>query len=206
VDDGNVRIQISFVVSAIALLSVVLVSCSSGRSQDKRADAASDVSTFLLTESESPGWTITPDEGEVSGDSPDCTGAPFDWPDSAIAARASQFLDRPDETVAVVLKRLDAHAAVHVDAVRRAMQPCFASAGLSSHGAMIARSGDDSFAYQAGGSDESGDYQFSNMVIACGDLLLETMSISYSNRLDQAAIESLVAPVVARLVEDQECE
>jgi hypothetical protein len=70
---------------------------------------------------------------------------------------------------------------------------------------MIELVGDDSFAYQVNASDVDGDYLFSNMLVACGNLLLEASSISYSRELDQAELEALVAPVVRRMTDAEQC-
>jgi hypothetical protein len=160
---------------------------------------------FMLTVAEADGWAVTPDEGPVEGNTPDCTGAAYDWPDISMLGYASQFLDREDETVSLVLKRLDGEAALRVDAVRGALEPCAPSGGVEFNGAMIDVSGDDAFAYQTRGSDDLGDFMFSNMVIACGDLILEVSSYSYSLRIDQARLEALAAPVVDRMIEDEGC-
>lgn len=169
------------------------------------AGGDADIIPFMLTPEEAIGWSITADHGPVDGDSPDCTGAPYDWPDLTIIANASQFLDRRDETVGVVLKRLDGDASVQVEALRGALAPCAPASGEVKNGAMIKVVGDDSFAYQSVGSDESGNFAFSNMLVACGDLILETTVISYSSELDQAGLERLVAPVVGRMSADQGC-
>ena len=199
------RIQRPFALAAV--LSLTLAGCTSAGS-DEVAGGDAEMIDFMLTGDDAPGWIITPDEGEVDGPSPDCTGAPYEWPEITMTAYASQFLDRPDESVSVLLKRLDGEAALRVDALRGALAPCAPSGGISYNGAMIDLVGDDSFAYQTNATDDLGDYLFSNMVIACGDLILEVSSISsisYSRELDQAALESLASPVVERLVADQGC-
>jgi hypothetical protein len=160
---------------------------------------------YVLTESEAPGWVVSVDEGAVDGDSPDCTGAPYEWPNLSTVAHASQFLDRADETVNVVVKRLSGRAAQNVEALRGALEPCAPGGQPSQNGAMIELVGDDSFAYQVNASDVDGDYVFSNMLVACGDLLLEVSSISYSREIDQAELEALVAPVVRRMTDAEQC-
>lgn len=161
-----------------------------------------DIAALLVTASEADsagGWVVSPDEGPVGGKSGDCTGAPYAWPDLREIAHASQFLDRTDETIAVVVKQVDGDAAANVQALRGALAPCAPASGEVEHGAMINPIGDDSFAYQSAGRDGGGDFTTSNMLVACGDLVLETISVSYSNQLDQAALESVVSPALDRL-------
>jgi hypothetical protein len=184
---------------------VALVGCGGSRTSNQTAAADAELLDVILSADEAPGWTITPDEGAVDGDTPDCTGAPYTWPDISTTAHASQFLDRADETVGLVLKRLSGRAAQSVEALRGALEPCAPEGHPSLHGAMIDVVGDDSFAYQVNASDVDGDYLFSNMVISCGELILEASSISYSGRLDQAELEALVAPVVARMTAAEQC-
>jgi hypothetical protein len=43
------------------------------------------------------------------------------------------------------------------------------------------------------------------MLVACGDLILEVSSISYSREIDQAELEALVAPVVRRMTDAEQC-
>jgi len=108
--------------------------------------------------------------------------------------------------VSVLVKRYDRAAAVNVEALREALAPCApATAPVKRHGAMIDTVGDDSFTYQTSSSDDLGDFTFSNMLVACGDLMLEVSSMSYISQLDQAELEELVAPVVQRMSEDQGC-
>lgn len=171
------------------------------------AGGDAELAAILLTDSEagSAGWTAAADEGPVDGSTTDCTGAPFDWPDLETVAHASQFLNRPDESVALVVKRLDGDAAANIEALRQALAPCAPESGEVLHGAMITPVGDDSFAYQSLASDDQGDYVFSSMLIACGDLSLETLSISYTNELDQEELEELVAPAIERLLDAGGC-
>ena len=70
---------------------------------------------------------------------------------------------------------------------------------------MIGLVGDDSFAYQTRGNDERGDFTFANMLISCGGLILEALTQTYTGELDQAGLESLVAPVVARMNDAEGC-
>ena len=197
------RIQGSRLV-IVMLLALGLSGCAA-LSEDPVAGGDEELIEFMLAPSEAPEWVFTPDEGPVEGGSPDCTGAPYEWPDIAMRAYASQFLDRRDETVAVLLKRLDGAASVHIEAARGALEPCAPSSGAVEHGAMVEKVGDDSFAYQTRGEDEFGEFFYSNMVISCGDLLLELSSFDYSLELDQAGLERLVAPVVGRMRSDQDC-
>lgn len=158
-----------------------------------------------MTEQDVSGWTITPDDGPVDGKTDDCTGAPYDWPDLQTLDHASQFLDRPDETVALVVKRVDGQASESVEALRGALAPCAPQSGAVPNGAMITLVGDDSFAYQSRSSDDLGDFTFSNMLVSCEDLILEVSLLSYSSELDQAGLEELVSPSIERLTEAGGC-
>jgi len=71
---------------------------------------------------------------------------------------------------------------------------------------MIEPVGSDSFAYQTRGDGEGGEFGFSNILVACGPLVLEAQSISYSDELDQEELEELIAPVVDRMVAAEPCE
>ncbi|MBN9177208.1 MAG: hypothetical protein J0I43_07560 [Microbacterium sp.] len=191
----------------VLLVAVSLTACTpllSDRSLDESTGTALD--RLMVTVSEAPGWTVTADHGDVGGESSDCTGAPFAWPDTTIVAHASQFLDREGESVAVVLKRFDGAAAPSVDAVRRSVAPCALGQLPRRNGSMIEAIGEDSFAYQAAGTDDAGSWVMSNMVAACGDLLLETITMSSTNQLDQAELESLVSGVAERMSADQGCD
>ena len=169
------------------------------------SDAEVPVANLLLTAAEADGWEVTPDSGDVDGDSPDCTGAPFAWPALETVDHASQFLDRTDEVIAVVVKRLDGPGALQVDGLRGTLAPCAPSSGELEHGAIITPSGDDSFAYQAMDADDRGELTFSNMLVACGDLLVEALTRSYNSELDQEELEQLLSPVIHRIEADQGC-
>ncbi|MCA0217982.1 MAG: hypothetical protein LCH43_11595 [Actinobacteria bacterium] len=93
-----------------------------------------------------------------------------------------------------------------MEALRQALAPCAPTSGpVKEHGGMIDLLGDDSFTYQSSGSDDLGDLAFSNMLVACGDLMLEVSSKSYTSQLNQSELEQLFAPLVTRMSEDQRC-
>ena len=190
-------------VGALLVLVLGISGCASTGGDIAGGDA--ELIQLMLSPAEASGWSITPDDGPVDGDSPDCTGAPYVWPDLTTVAHASQFLSHRDETVSVVLKRLDDAAATQVEALRGALAPCARSSSESAHGAMINLVGDDSFAYQTSGSDDLGEYAFSNMLVACGDVMLEVSTISYSFKLNHAALEDLVSPIMKRIDIDEGC-
>lgn len=185
------------------LLSALLSGCVSAATDPSGGDP--ELTGMLLSDSEAGPWLLSPDNGPVDGETPDCTGAPYDWPDLGTLAYASQFIDRPDESIALILKRFDGEASVNVEALRGALEPCTPPSGAIRHGAMIDPVGDDSFAYQSAGQSDQGDYSFSNMLVACGDLLAEASAISYTGKLDQAELESLLTPVLTRMFRDQGC-
>ena len=160
---------------------------------------------MLVPETDLSGWTVTADEGPVDGDTPDCTGAPYEWPPNDTVAHASQFLDRRDESVSLVLKRTDRDGALNIEALRGALAPCTAAGQESRHGAMIKDIGDDSFAYQVRGEDAHGDFTILNMLISCGDLIVEAVAQTYSNELAQTELETLVTPVVNRMSAAGDC-
>jgi hypothetical protein len=190
----------------VALVALTITGCAAP-AVTVSAVGDAELAAILVTDNEagSAGWTAADDEGPVDGSTTDCTGAPFDWPDLETVAFPSQFLNRPDESVALVVKHLDGDTAANVEALRQALAPCAPSSGGLLHGAMITPVGDDSFAYQSLASDDQGDYVLSNMLIACGNLSLEVLSISYSNQLDQSELEDVVAPAVDRLLEAGGC-
>lgn len=159
-----------------------------------------ELERMLITSAEALGWDITPDDGPVDGKSGDCTGAAYDWPDTRTLDHASQFLDRPDETVAVLIRRVDGDASGEIEALRGALAPCAPSTGETlQHGAIITERGDDSFAYQTPGTDDRGNFLFTNMLISCADLLVEVLAQSYPQQLDQEGLEELISPVVQRV-------
>lgn len=200
------RFRASAVAGSVLLLA--LTGCGPSATPDPVATDHAELVALLLSPAEAEslgGWVVTPDDGPVDGDSKDCTGAAYDWPDLPIVDHASQFLDRTDEMVGIVVKRLDGDAVANVEALRGALAPCTPESGELPHGAMIEPVGDDSFAYQSVGTDDQGDYVFSNMLVACDDLVLEVLSISYSNVLDQAGLEDVVAPAVGRVLDAGRC-
>lgn len=187
-----------------ALVCVLLAGCAPA-ADSQTAGGDPDLVPLLLDGAEAGGWLVTPDDGPSGGVSGDCTGAPFAWADTRVLATAAEFLDRPDESIALILERLDGTASDRLDQVRLALAPCTPPSMTELHGAMIHPVADDSFAYQSAGTDATGDFTFSDLLIACGSLLLEGMSQSYSGQLAQAEFEDLVEPVVDRLVATGEC-
>ena len=193
-------------VLTIVLVSVVLAGCAPSAG----GTSASRISTLLVSseEARTHGWTASPDNGPVDGDSPDCTGAPFAWPKIKSVAHASQFLDSSDsdsDSVFVVAKEYDGPASPNIKALRRAIAPCAPPSGALEHGAIITRWGDDSFAYQSKGKDDTGSYVLDDTVIACGDYELEAEWISYSHSVSQSKLEDLLAPAVKRMLKAGNC-
>lgn len=197
------RIRVASLVVG-ALLTTTIVGCAPAADS---ATAAGDpeLVAMLLNGSDAGGWLVSPDEGEVGGVSGDCTGAPFAWVDLRVEAVAAEFLDRPDESISLTLKRMDADASIVIDQVREALDPCTPEGTAREHGAMIDPVASDSFAYQTRGDGADGEFGFSNILIACGPLLLEGQSMSFSDELDQAELEALVAPVVERMIAAEAC-
>lgn len=196
----------AWVIATASLVAVALTGCVAvSPAQEEKAE----LTAMLVQPAEAEslgGWAITPDDGPVDGESTDCTGAPYDWPDINTLAHASEFLDREMESIALLIKRQDADTAANVEALRGALAPCSPSTGgARKYGAVIEPVGDDSFAYQSLGSDDMGDYTFSNMLIACGDLILEVFATTYSGDLDQAELEELVSPSVERMQDAADC-
>jgi len=196
------RSSVTFI--AIGAIVTAMVSGCVGAATD-RAGGDPSLTVMMLSDAEAEAWLLSPDDGPVDGETPDCTGAPYDWPDLTTVAFASQFLDRRDETVGLILKRFDGAAEVMIEALRGALEPCAPASGAILHGAMIDPVGDDSFAYQSTGQGDQGEFSFSNMLVACGDLLAEASAISYSDELDQSELEELLEPVLSRMFSDQGC-
>lgn len=157
-------------------------------------------------EASSHGWTASPDNGPVDADSTDCTGAAYAWPKIKTIAHASQFLDASDsDEIFVVAKKYDGRAAQNVVALRGALAPCTPPSGAREHGAIISRWGDDSFAYQSKGKDDTGAFVLDDTVVACGDYELEAEWTSYSQSVSQSKLEALLAPAVERMLKVGNC-
>lgn len=193
------------IVLALALMSAaVLAGCTASGGGAK----SSGISALLVSDEEakSHGWTATPDSGPVDGDSTDCTGAPFAWPKVKTTDHASQFLDSSDsDSIFVVVKEFDNPAAPNIKAVRVALAPCAPPSGARQHGAIITIRGDDSFAYQSKGKDDTGAYALDDTVIACGNYELEAIWTSYSLSVSQSKLEHLLAPAVTRMMNAGNC-
>jgi len=153
------------------------------------------------------GWTVTAGTGPVDGDSADCSGKPFSWPKVKLIAHASQFLDEgDDDSIAVIVKQLDGAAAADVTALRAALKPCAPTAGVRLHGAMLQPVGEDSFAYQSMGTDDTGEYTLDDTLIACGHYEMEAIRITYSSgRPDQAGVESVLHSAIRRMLKAGHC-
>lgn len=198
--------QLGFAITVALASAVLLAGCAPSAPSGK----GSGISTLLVSneEASSHGWTASPDNGPVDGDSPDCTGAPYAWPKIKTIAHASQFLDASDsdsDSIFVVAKKYDGRTAQNVVALRGALAPCAPPSGAREHGAIITRWGDDSFAYQSKGKDDTGAFVFDDTVIACGDYELEAEWTSYSHSVSQGKLEALLAPAVKRMLKLGSC-
>ena len=134
--------------SVLAGTMVLLTLTACAPSLSDLAGGDPEMRSLMLSSADADGWLVSPDDGPVDGGTPDCTGAPYDWPDMTVEAHAAQFLDRPNESISVVMKRYDGAAAVNVEALRQALAPCAPTSGpVREHGAMIDLLGDDSLSY-----------------------------------------------------------
>jgi len=200
--------HVTIAVSVALVTTVLLAGCVPSGSGTR----APGIKAMLVSngEASSHGWTASPDNGPVDGDSPDCTGAPFAWPKITSVAHASQFLDSTDsdsdsDSIFVVAKKYDGQASPNVKALRRALAPCAPRSGAIEHGAIITVRGDDSFAYQSKGKDDTGAYVLDDTVFACGDYELEAEWISYSQSVSQSKLEDLLAPALSRMLKAGNC-
>ena len=186
--------------------ALLLVGCAAPGDAPHNAD---NPEAMLVTRAEAAahgGWSVSRDDGPVDGDSKDCTGAPYKWPRQKTLAHASQLLDgASDESIAIIVKRLDSSAAINLKALRGAIAPCVPATGVKLHGAMIHALGDDSFAYQSRGQDDNGTYVLDDTLVACGKYEMEAIWISYSQTFDQAGLESLLLPAVKRMIKAGHC-
>lgn len=193
-------------VSASALIAgLLLAGCTPGGAAPEAGDPAS----MLVSQSEASahgGWTVTAANGPAHGDTSNCTGAPFDWPHIKTEAHASQFLHKgTGDSISVIIKRLNGKADLNIKAARAAVAPCSPSPGAGRYGAMIKPVGDDSFAYQSEGEDESGRFVLDDTLVGCGSFEMEAVCISYSHTFDQAGLESLLSLAITRMLKAGNC-
>lgn len=190
---------------ALAPTSAAMLAGCAASGSDTKSSGISAL-PVSIEEAKSHGWTTSPDNGPVDGDRTDCTGAPFAWPKVKTTNHASQFLDSSDsDSIFVVVKEFDHRAAPNIKAVRVALAPCAPPSGAREHGAIITIRGDDSFAYQSKGEDDTGAYVLDDTVIACGNYELEAIWTSYSLSVSQSKLEDLLAPAVARMMNAGNC-
>ena len=192
--------------AASALIAGLLLA---GCTPTGAAPQAGDPASMLVSQAEASahgGWTVSAANGPVDGDTSDCTGAPYDWPHIKTEAHASQFLHKgTDDSISVIIKRLNGKADLNIKAVRAAVAPCAPSSGARRYGAMIKPVGDDSFAYQSEGEDESGRFVLDDTLVACGSFEMEAVCISYSQTFDQAGLESLLSSAITRMLKAGNC-